>query len=73
LKGLLGIPTANKYLWSVEQIVRYPEYTFELSAYNNRSIPALKMYGYNIKFITEAKTIIVDFKNYIDHFTDLDK
>ena len=31
------------------------------------------MYGYNIKFITEAKTIIVDFKNYIDHFTDLDK
>lgn len=57
----------------MEQIVRYPEYTFELSAYNIRSIPALKMYGYNIKFITEAKTIIVDFKNYIDHFTDLDK
>ena len=57
----------------MEQIVRYPEYTFELSANNNRSIPALKMYGYNIKFITEAKTIIVDFKNYIDHFTDLDK
>ena len=44
----------------MEQIVRYPEYTFELSAYNNRSIPALKMYGYNIKFITEAKTMIVD-------------
>ena len=55
----------------MEQIVRYPEYTFELSAYNNRR--ALKMYGYNIKSITEAKIIIVDFKNYIDHFTDLDK
>ena len=52
----------------MEQIVRYPEYTFELSAYNNR-----RMYGYNIKSVTEAKIIIVDFKNYIDHFTDLDK
>ena len=66
----------------MEQIVKYPEYTFELFAYDNRRvemiqtlnyIPALKMYGYNTKLITEAKTIIVDCKNYIDHFTDLDK